>query len=79
MGRDIIMTFKEFKERVEMGEEFQFYYLNESYWISQNHEGFYLTREKDGYSQSFSSAEELFENAKINDRKIIEIWSEIDI
>ncbi|SDC37918.1 hypothetical protein SAMN05421663_102246 [Terribacillus halophilus] len=30
------MHFDEFKKRVAMGEEFQFYYKNESYWISRN-------------------------------------------
>lgn len=60
------MDYEELKERVFMGEEFQFYYLNNSYWVSQNKEGFYLTNEREGSSQKFSSAKELFDNAEIN-------------
>lgn len=30
------MHFNEFKKRVAIGEEFKFYYKNESYWILRN-------------------------------------------
>ncbi|MFT0801106.1 hypothetical protein VSK91_06580 [Bacillus swezeyi] len=73
------MNIEEFKERVEMGEEFQFYYLDESYWISQNDEGLYLTRERDSNSQSFKTTDELFEKGTIDNKKIKEIWDKIDI
>ncbi|ATH91770.1 hypothetical protein ACH95_23295 [Bacillus glycinifermentans] len=73
------MNIEEFKERIEMGEEFQFYYLDESYWISQNEEGLYLTRERDSNSQSFKTTDELFEKGTIDNKKIKEIWDEIDI
>lgn len=73
------MNYNEFKERVKMGEEFQFYYLDESYWISNNKNGFYLTREKDSFIQSYATAENLFDQAKINGFKIIEIWRDIDL
>ncbi|KAA6452079.1 hypothetical protein C6W27_01745 [Bacillus paralicheniformis] len=62
-----------------MGEEFQFYYLDESYWISQNDEGLYLTRERDSNSQSFKTTDELFEKGTIDNKKIKEIWDKIDI
>ncbi|UOY88645.1 hypothetical protein [Bacillus glycinifermentans] len=73
------MNIEEFKERIEMGEEFQFYYLDESYWISQNEEGLYLTRERDSNSQPFKTTDELFEKGTIDNKKIKEIWDEIDI
>lgn len=56
----------------EMREEFQFYYINDSYWISQNEEEYFLTRERDSFSQSFESARELFANGKIDDKTILE-------
>jgi hypothetical protein len=73
------MNYDELRERVAMGEEFQFYYSNQSYWISKNQNGYYLTRVSDTYTQTFLNANELFENATINDMKIHEIWDEIDI
>lgn len=62
-------------ERFEMGEEFQFYYKNDSYWISQNEEEYFLTLERDSFSQSFESAKELLANGKIDDKTILELWT----
>ncbi|AUO05289.1 hypothetical protein C0638_01230 [Paenibacillus sp. lzh-N1] len=73
------MEYNELVERFEMGEEFQFYYKNDSYWISQNEEEYFLTRERDGFSQSFESARELFANGKIDDKTILELWDNIEI
>ncbi|MCP3794703.1 hypothetical protein [Paenibacillus sp. CH40] len=73
------MEYNELVERFEMGEEFQFYYKNDSYWISQNEEEYFLTREKDSFSQSFESARELFINGKIDDKTILELWDSIEI
>ncbi|ALP37940.1 hypothetical protein E4V51_11435 [Paenibacillus sp. 28ISP30-2] len=73
------MEYNELVERFEMGEEFQFYYKNDSYWISQNEEEYFLTRERDSFSQSFESARELFANGKIADKTILELWDNIVI
>ncbi|MGN8228298.1 hypothetical protein ACWGXJ_08350 [Paenibacillus sp. S33] len=73
------MEYNELVERFEMGEEFQFSYKNDSYWISQNEEGYFLTRERDSFSQSFESARELFTLGKIDDKTILELWDNIDI
>ncbi|WP_431087375.1 hypothetical protein [Paenibacillus sp. 8b26] len=64
---------------MKWGEEFQFYYKNDSYWISQNEEEYFLTRERDRFSQSFESARELFANGKIADKTILELWDNIVI
>ncbi|MCR8843741.1 hypothetical protein NQ117_08580 [Paenibacillus sp. SC116] len=72
------MDYEELKERVLMGEEFQFYYHNESYWISRNDKGFYLTRVKDSNSQAFKTADELFENGQIEGKTILVLWNELD-
>ncbi|SFQ99883.1 MULTISPECIES: hypothetical protein [unclassified Paenibacillus] len=73
------MEYNELVERFEMGEEFQFYYKNDSYWISQNEEEYFLTRQRDSFSQSFESARELFDNGKIEDKTILELWDSIEI
>lgn len=54
------MQYEDLIERVGWGEEFLFEYHGEKYWISQNPNGRYLTRESDGYSQEFKTTYELF-------------------
>jgi len=73
------MDYEELKQRVAMGEEFQFYYRDESFWISRNKDGYYLTRVRDSYSQSFKTSNELFENGRIDEKSIQELWREIEI
>ncbi|WP_410771301.1 hypothetical protein [Fontibacillus sp. BL9] len=73
------MEYVELVQRVEWGEEFQFYYQNEEYWISTNKEGYYLTRGKDSYTQSFRTAEELFNEGQIDGKTLLEIWDLIII
>ncbi len=73
------MNYGELKQRVAMGEEFQFYYRNESFWISRNKDGYYLTRVKDSYFQSFKTPNELFEDERIDGKSIQELWGEIEI
>jgi hypothetical protein len=75
--REYIVEYDELVKRVEWGEEFLFQYKGEEYWISQNSDGRYLTRVSDGESQAFKSTRELFENARIMEKKIIHIWQEI--
>jgi hypothetical protein len=73
------MTLKEAMQRVAMGEEFSFYYNDESYWISHNEDGFYLTKEINGDTQEFNSSEELFNKSTIDGIQIKEIWYMIDV
>ncbi|MEC0303916.1 hypothetical protein [Terribacillus saccharophilus] len=73
------MTFDEFAQRVAMGEEFQFHYKNESYWISRNKEGFYLTKVQDSYSQTFKTSEDLFKEGRIENKTIHELWEELEV
>ncbi|WP_079710408.1 hypothetical protein [Paraliobacillus ryukyuensis] len=73
------MEYEELKQRVAMGEEFQFYYRNQSFWISRNQDGYYLTRVRDSYSQSFKTSNELFEDGRIDGMTILELWNELDI
>ena len=71
------MRYGDLVERVGWGEEFLFEYHGEKYWISQNPNGRYLTRESDGFSQDFQSTNELFEKARIEGKLISQIWKEI--
>lgn len=71
------MQYEDLIERVGWGEEILFEYHGEKYWISQNPNGRYLTRESDGYSQEFKTTYELFNNAKIEGKSILQIWDEI--
>ncbi|MDR1385001.1 MAG: hypothetical protein LBJ67_14305 [Planctomycetaceae bacterium] len=68
------MTYNDFVERVGWGEEFTFVYNSDQYWISQNKDGHYLTRIRDSFTQKFLTVPELFENGKIDDKSIIELW-----
>jgi hypothetical protein len=75
------MTLNEFFElqkRVASGEEFCFYYNNEEYWISQNPEGYYLTRSRDSFSQEFDTSHALFKKGRIEGKLLSEIYSEIE-
>ncbi|NMO95009.1 hypothetical protein HII30_04295 [Paenibacillus lemnae] len=73
------MNYAELVQRVGWGEEFQFYYKDEEYWISLNKEGYYLTRGKDSYTQSFATTEELFREGRIDGKSIYDIWELIEI
>ena len=77
-GGKEFMEYKDLVQRVGWGEEFLFEYHGANYWISQNANGRYLTRESDGYSQDFKTTYELFNNAKIEGKSILQIWDEIE-
>ncbi|TCM87934.1 hypothetical protein EV294_11615 [Paenibacillus sp. BK033] len=70
--------FLDLKERVGWGEEFLIYHNEIGYWISRNKDGVYFTRNHDGFTQEFSNSDELFENAKLGDKYLKELWGEID-
>jgi hypothetical protein len=75
------MTFEEFqelKERVSWGEEFLIYFNDIGYWISRNQKGVYFTRNNDGFTQEFINSEVLFENAKIDQKYLKELYKEIE-
>ncbi|MBE7031467.1 MAG: hypothetical protein E7401_00720 [Ruminococcaceae bacterium] len=72
------MIYNQIIDRVAWGEEFFFFYNSEKYWISQNELGLYLTRVKDSYTQSFNTAQELFENGLVDGKTIAEIWDCIE-
>ncbi|MBC2333773.1 hypothetical protein IBB74_14475 [Listeria welshimeri] len=70
------MDYKEMEESVGYGEEYNFYYKDKEFWISQNSDGNYLT-EVGGETQEFKNSEDLLNNARINGKSIREIWEEI--
>ena len=69
--------FKDFKDLVRCGMEYNFYIKEMEYWISHNSDGFYLTRVEDGFTQEFKSSEELFAKGKIDGKRIEEHWDVI--
>lgn len=73
-----LKEFIEFQEGIANGEEYPFTYQNEEYWISQNPEGYYLTRVRGSYTQEFDTSEALFKNGTIDERLIAEIYMDIE-
>ncbi|MDN4620155.1 hypothetical protein QCD85_18725 [Paenibacillus sp. PsM32] len=73
------MIYEDLIKRVGWGEEFSFYYQDNRYWISSNNDGYYLTREKDSFSQSFHTSKELFDLGEIEGKSFKEVWNVIDI
>ena len=68
------MDYNEFAERVGLGEEFNFYLNDFEYWISNNSEGYYLTK---CISQSFTTVDDLFNKSKVDGKNIQDLWSDI--
>lgn len=62
---------------IAMGEELNFYYNNDEYWISNNPGEHYLTRSRGQYTQVYASCEELFEKGTIEGIKLSEIYSKL--
>ncbi|WP_099225416.1 hypothetical protein [Listeria costaricensis] len=71
------MKFEEMATSLAYGEEYNFYYKDEEYWISKNSVGNYLTQVSNGSTQEFKSSEELLEKARIEGKSILEIWHDI--
>ena len=69
------MDYIEFAERIEKGVEINFYYNDFEYWISNNEEGYYLTKCK---TEKFENATALFEQAKINGYPLNKIWLKVN-
>ena len=71
-----IMEYKDFVERVSWGEEFPFDIAGKGYWISHSEHGYHLSHDENDY-QDFKTAEELFKNAEINGKTLLELWDVI--
>ncbi len=65
------------EERIRWGEEFSFYYTDEEYWISQNENGYYLTRVRGEVTQKFITSKDIFIKGKVGDKIFLEIWDDI--
>lgn len=60
------------------GEEFNFSYQNEKYWISQNLEDFYKTKVNGSITQEFNTSEQFFMNGTIEGILLSEIYMGIE-
>ncbi|MFJ6209062.1 hypothetical protein [Lysinibacillus sp. NPDC092081] len=69
----------EFQKLISMGDELNFYYKNDEYWISHSPSKSFLSRTKDSYTQVFSGYKELFENVTIEGINISEIYPELKL
>lgn len=67
----------EFQKLISMGDELNFYYKDDEYWISHSLEKSFLSRTKDSYTQEFNSYKELFDNATIEGIGISKIYSKL--
>ncbi|GAA5416681.1 hypothetical protein Pryu01_01719 [Paraliobacillus ryukyuensis] len=74
------MTKQEFdklKNLIAIGEEINFDYNSQEYWISQTPGEYHLTRVSDSYSQTFKTVDNLFNNATLNGEYLKDVYSEI--
>lgn len=64
---------------IDAGREFEFIYNNEEGFISCNESKEYVSLWFRKIEQSFESMEMLVENATMNGKRFIEIWTEIEM
>lgn len=73
-------SYSEFVGWIKMGEEIDFKYKGNQYWISHNEEGSYLTKTGDQINeQVFKNEIDLLNNATIDGFKLKEIWDDIEL
>lgn len=70
--------FEELQERVAQGEEFNFYYNNNEFWISHSSNSYHLTRVQGSLTQTFDSAKALFAYGTIEGKALSEIYVDIE-
>lgn len=72
------MLYDEFFDMiVNLGEELNFYYNDIEYWISHDGEMSFLTDATNKVSQEFKTPEQLFENGRIEEKRIKDIWNDV--
>jgi len=65
------MKYSEFVKIVECGMEPNFYFNDYEYWISNNSDGYYLTKCE---PQNFLNADDFFINARVDGKTIQDLW-----
>lgn len=78
-GENMKYKYAELKSDLLMGREVEFYYKDDKYSISNNKEGWYLTKFYSGKDQAFKTVEELLEYGRIDSKKIEEIWEKVKV
>ncbi len=71
-------TFEQLKQDLSIGHEFEFSYKGAVYHISQGTDGWFFTR-PEGDSRFFHTPEELVLHAKVNGKRLEEVWPEVEI
>ena len=72
-------SYEELKRDLKVGHEVEFYYQNHKYSISNNKDGWYLTKYFDENDQSFKTSQELLKNGRIDSKTLEEIWNEVKV
>ncbi|BBB90444.1 hypothetical protein [Methylomusa anaerophila] len=72
-------SYKELEHDLEMGHEVEFFHMEQKYSISNNKDGWYLTRLYDENYQSFKTAQELLEYGRINGKTLADIWNQVKV
>ncbi|WP_182200415.1 hypothetical protein [Paraliobacillus salinarum] len=63
--------FAQLQQLVKIGEEINFDYNDEEYWISHTPDGLcHLTRVTDSFTQTFNNVDSLFNNAKLKNKNL---------
>jgi len=70
------VDYNEFVKLVERNEELNFKVGNYEYWVSNNPEGYYLTKCE---YQEFATEDDLFNYARIEGNLICELWDDISV
>ena len=66
------------QKMIDMGEEINFKYKTDEYWISRTPDKkYHLTRVRDANTQSFDHSQTLFEKARIDGKSFDEIYPDI--
>ncbi|MCJ8012730.1 hypothetical protein MUG84_13415 [Paenibacillus sp. KQZ6P-2] len=72
-------TYQEFIEDLNMGHEIEFLLDCERYSISYNNNGWHLTKFGNEKYSTYGNVNDLLDNAKINNKSLLEIWNRIKI
>ncbi len=72
-------SYKELKYDLEMGHEVEFFHMKKKYSISNNKDGWYLTRYYDENYQPFKTVQELLEYGRITGKSLEDIWDQVQV
>lgn len=72
-------SYEEFVEYVKMGHEIEFIYNKATYFITHDKKGWILAKIDGKTLQYFVNPDDLLENARIDSKSLLDVWSHIEI